>query len=76
MDWTALKTQIEQSLTDGSWKDQEFEVDGHRTRKNSLAEMRNFYEWVCQKESIADGTSPIAANGYVVPLRNLGSGLS
>lgn len=75
MDWTALKEQIEQSFLDGSWKNQEFEVDGHRTKKNSLAEMRKFYEWVCQKEKEEDNASPIASAGYVVPLRNLGSGL-
>lgn len=75
MDWNALKASIEQSMANGSWQNREFEVDGHKVKKNSLEELIKFYQWVCQQADISNGTSNIAKAGYTVPLRNVGSGL-
>lgn len=48
--WAALKTKIENDMDSGAWRVQSYSTEsGGSTTYHSLAEMQDYYEYVCKK---------------------------
>ena len=67
--WQAIKTDIEKSMEEGSWRTLEIESDGEKIRFQSLNQVMRFYSMVCQKVAECKGDALPTAGPIVMQSR-------